>query len=104
MKNSNNYNILGFTAFVLLVYNPFYIWDVGFQLSFISVFGLIYLQPKIYKWIYVKNKWLDKLWSAVALSLAAQLVTFPLSVYYFHQFPMYFILVLSCNSLIIKEL
>lgn len=91
-KNSNNYNILGFTAFILLVYNPFYIWDVGFQLSFISVFGLIYLQPKIYKWIYVKNKWLDKLWSAVALSLAAQLVTFPLSVYYFHQFPMYFIL------------
>lgn len=91
-KNSNNYNILGFTAFVLLVYNPFYIWDVGFQLSFISVFGLIYLQPKIYKWIYVKNKWLDKLWSATALSLAAQLVTFPLSVYYFHQFPIYFLL------------
>lgn len=91
-RNSNNYNILAFTAFALLVYNPFYIWDVGFQLSFISVFGLIYLQPKIYKWIYVKNKWLDKLWSAVALSLAAQLVTFPLSVYYFHQFPMYFLL------------
>lgn len=91
-RNSNNYNILAFTAFVLLVYNPFFIWDVGFQLSFISVFGLIYLQPKIYKWIYVKNKWLDKLWSAVALSLAAQLVTFPLSVYYFHQFPMYFLL------------
>ncbi|TCC90453.1 ComEC family competence protein [Pedobacter frigiditerrae] len=91
-KNSNNYNILAFTAFALLVYNPFFIWDVGFQLSFISVFGLIYLQPKIYKWIHVQNKWLDKLWSAIALSLAAQLVTFPLSVYYFHQFPMYFIL------------
>ncbi|WP_316784033.1 ComEC/Rec2 family competence protein [Pedobacter frigiditerrae] len=91
-RNSNNYNILAFTAFTLLVYNPFFIWDVGFQLSFISVFGLIYLQPKIYKWIYVKNKWLDKIWSAVALSLAAQLATFPLSVYYFHQFPMYFIL------------
>jgi competence protein ComEC len=91
-RNSNNYNILAFTAFALLVYNPFFIWDVGFQLSFISVFGLIYLQPKIYKLIYVKNKWLDKLWSAVALSLAAQLATFPLSVYYFHQFPIYFIL------------
>jgi competence protein ComEC len=91
-RNSNNYNILAFAAFALLVYNPFFIWDVGFQLSFISVFGLIYLQPKIYKWLYVKNKWLDKLWSAVALSLAAQLATFPLSVYYFHQFPVYFIL------------
>ncbi|RZL46170.1 MAG: ComEC family competence protein, partial [Pedobacter sp.] len=90
-KSSNSYNILGFTAFALLVYNPFYIWDVGFELSFISVFGLIYLQPKIYKWFFVKNKWLDKLWSAVSLSLAAQLATFPLSIYYFHQFPIYFI-------------
>lgn len=91
-KSSNNYNILAFTAFILLFYNPFYIWDVGFQLSFISVFGLIYLQPKIYKWLYFKNKWVDKLWSAIALSLAAQLATFPLSVFYFHQFPVYFLL------------
>lgn len=91
-RSSNNYNILAFTAFILLVYNPFYIWDVGFQLSFLAVFGLIYLQPKIYKWLTFKNKWADKLWSATALSLAAQLATFPLSVYYFHQFPVYFLL------------
>jgi competence protein ComEC len=90
-KNSNSYNILAFTAFCLLVYNPFLIWDVGFQLSFLAVFGLIYLQPKIYKWFYIKNKWLDKLWATVALSLAAQIATFPLSIYYFHQFPLYFI-------------
>lgn len=90
-RASNNYNILAFTAFCLLAYNPYLLWDVGFELSFISVFGLIYLQPKIYKWLYFKNKWMDKLWSAIALSLAAQLVTFPLSVYYFHQFPIYFI-------------
>ncbi|NQX30704.1 ComEC family competence protein [Pedobacter boryungensis] len=90
-KNSNSYNILAFTAFCLLLYNPFLIWDVGFQLSFLAVFGLIYLQPKIYKWFYIKNKWLDKLWATVALSLAAQIATFPLSIYYFHQFPLYFI-------------
>lgn len=90
-RNSNNYNILAFTAFCLLVYDPFLILDVGFQLSFLAVFGLIYLQPKIYKWIYVRDKWLDKLWSTVALSLAAQIATFPLSIYYFHQFPIYFI-------------
>ena len=89
--NSNSYNILAFTAFCLLIYNPFLIWDVGFQLSFLAVFGLIYLQPKIYKWLYIKNKWLDKLWATVALSLAAQIATFPLSIYYFHQFPLYFI-------------
>ncbi|KQS39812.1 ComEC/Rec2 family competence protein [Pedobacter sp. Leaf194] len=90
-KNKNSYNILAFAAFCQLIYNPFLIWDVGFQLSYISVFGLIYLQPKIYKWIYIKNKWLNKVWELVALSTAAQLVTFPLCIYYFHQFPVYFL-------------
>lgn len=90
-KNTNSYNIVAFTAFCLLCFQPFLIWDVGFQLSFLAVLGLIYLQPKIYKWFYIKNKWLDKLWSTIALSLAAQIATFPLSIYYFHQFPLYFI-------------
>lgn len=91
-RNKNSYNILAFAAFCQLIYNPFLIWDVGFELSYISVFGLIYLQPKIYKWIYIKNKWLDKIWQLIALSLSAQLVTFPLCIYYFHQFPVYFLL------------
>ncbi|WAC42741.1 ComEC/Rec2 family competence protein [Pedobacter sp. SL55] len=75
-----------------MVYDPFLIWDVGFQLSFLAVFGLVYYQPKIYNWLYFKNKWADKLWAAVAMSLAAQLATLPLSIYYFHQFPVYFII------------
>jgi len=91
-RSSNSYNILSFTAFCLLVYNPFLIWDVGFQLSFFAVFGLVYYQPKFYKWLYFENKWLDKLWAAIAMSLAAQLATLPLSIYYFHQFPVYFII------------
>lgn len=91
-RSTNSYNILAFTASSLLIYDPFLIWDVGFQLSFIAVFGLVYYQPKIYKWWYFENKWIDKLWSAVAMSLAAQLATLPLSVYYFHQFPVYFII------------
>lgn len=90
-KHTNGYNILTFTAFCLLVYNPFLIWDVGFQLSFLAVLGLIYLQQKIYKWFYVQHRLIDKLWSSVALSLAAQIATLPLSIYYFHQFPVYFI-------------
>lgn len=91
-RSSNSYNIVAFTAFGLLAYNPFLIWDVGFQLSFLAVFGLIYYQPKIYNWLYFKNKWIDKLWGTVAMSLAAQLATLPLSIYYFHQFPVYFII------------
>ncbi|KQM66135.1 hypothetical protein ASE74_09625 [Pedobacter sp. Leaf216] len=53
-KNTNSYNILAFSAFCQLIYNPFLIWDVGFQLSYLAVFGLIYLQPKIYNLIYLK--------------------------------------------------
>ena len=90
-KHTNSYNILAFTAFCLLIYNPYLIWDVGFQLSFLAVLGLIYLHPKIYKWLYFKQKWADWIWSSVSLSLAAQITTFPFSIYYFHQFPLYFI-------------
>jgi len=91
-KHTNGYNILAFTAFCLLIYNPFLIWDVGFQLSFLAVIGLIYLQPKIYQCLYFKYRLLDWLWSSISLSVAAQIATFPLSIYYFHQFPIYFIL------------
>ncbi|WP_025146234.1 ComEC/Rec2 family competence protein [Pedobacter jeongneungensis] len=90
-KNTNSYNILAFSAFCQLLYDPFLIWDVGFQLSYLAVFGLIYLQPKIYNLVYMKHKWTDRLWSFIAMSLAAQIVTFPLSIYYFHQFPLYFL-------------
>lgn len=90
-RSTNSYNILAFAAFCILLYNPFMIWDIGFQLSFLAVFGLIYLQPKIYGWLTIKNALLDKIWQTTAMSLAAQLATFPLSVYYFHQFPLYFL-------------
>nr|WP_068891663.1 ComEC/Rec2 family competence protein [Pedobacter panaciterrae] len=91
-RQSNSYNIISFAAFCLLVYDPFLIWDVGFQLSFLAVLGLIYLQPKIHNWWHPQNKWISKLWSIIAMSLAAQLITFPLSIYYFHQFPIYFLI------------
>ncbi|TDQ11146.1 ComEC/Rec2 family competence protein [Pedobacter metabolipauper] len=91
-RRTNSYNTIAFSAFCLLVYEPFLIWDVGFQLSFLAVLGLIYLQPKIQNWVYIKNKWINKIWSATAISLAAQLITTPFSLYYFHQFPVYFLL------------
>ena len=90
-KTTNSYNIIAFAAFCLLLYNPFLIWDVGFQLSFLAVFGLIYLQPKIYAWLPLKNPWSGKIWNAAAMSIAAQLATYPLSIYYFHTFPIFFL-------------
>lgn len=91
-RPANSYNIIAFSAFSTLIYNPFLIWDIGFQLSYLAVAGLIYLQPKIQQSWSIKNKWLHKLWGLMAMSLAAQLFTFPASIYYFHQFPLYFLL------------
>jgi competence protein ComEC len=91
-RNQNSYNLIAISAFFLLLYNPFYLFDVGFQLSYLAVCGLIYFQPKIYQSLYFKNKLADYAWSYSALSVAAQLATFPLSLYYFHQFPLYFLL------------
>ena len=91
-KRQNSYNLLAISAFILLIYNPFYLVDVGFQLSYIAVFGLVYFHPKIYHLLNFDNWLLDKAWSYTALSLAAQLATFPLSIYYFHQFPVYFLI------------
>jgi competence protein ComEC len=91
-KNQNTYNLMAISAFFLLLYDPFYLFDVGFQLSYLAVAGLVYFHPIIYNSFYIKNKILDYIWSYSALSLAAQVATFPISVYYFHQFPIYFLL------------
>ena len=91
-KSKNGYNVLAFAAFFQLLFNPFLILNVGFQLSYVAVFGLLYLQPKIYHVLYIKSKWIDYFWKFTALSLSAQLVTFPLAIYYFHKFPLYFLL------------
>ncbi|QNK63589.1 ComEC family competence protein [Pedobacter sp. PAMC26386] len=91
-QNPDSYHILYFSAFCLLIYNPFLLWDVGFQLSYLSILGLIYLQPRLEKLVSFKSLWLKKLWSLITVSIAAQVFTYPLSAYYFHQFPVYFIL------------
>src|SRR6202012_1473403 len=88
----NTLNILAISAFMLLLYDPFFITDVGFQLSYLAVFGLIIFQPIVYKWLTFKNKWADKLWGLCSVSIAAQVITFPLSAFYFHQFPIYFLI------------
>ncbi len=90
-KRASIYNSLAASAFILLCYNPFYLWDVGFQLSYLAILGIVILQKPIYNLIFVRNKWLDKLWKLIAISLAAQTFTFPICLYYFHQFPTIFL-------------
>jgi competence protein ComEC len=91
-RNANNYNILAASAFLLLCLNPLELFKVGFQFSYLAVFGILFFQPKIEILFLFKNGILDRVWQLIAVSLAAQLATLPVSLYYFHQFPTYFLL------------
>lgn len=85
-------NSLFASACCLLIVDPFMIFDMGFQLSYMAVLGLFTLYPLLRKSFSIRNKWLRMIWQAVLVSLSAQLFTTPLALYYFHQFPNYFLL------------
>lgn len=91
-RNSSFFNTLAASAFALLLYNPLLIMEVGFQLSYLAVIGIVIIQPWVNNWFYTKW-WLPrKIWEITAVSIAAQIATFPLGLLYFHQFPNYFLL------------
>lgn len=91
-RNSLIYNTIFASAFIMLLYNPDFLWDVGFQLSYTAVLSIVYFQPKISKWLCFKHPVLKWLWDLTAVSVAAQIGTAPFTLYYFHQFANYFIL------------
>ncbi|CAM1350827.1 ComEC/Rec2 family competence protein [Tenacibaculum crassostreae] len=80
------------SLFFLLLINPLFLFDVGFQLSYLAVFGIVWTQPLLYNLWNTKNFLLDKLWRLLTVSVAAQAGILPISLYYFHQFPSLFIL------------
>ena len=89
---SSIYNSIAASAFLLLCYDPYFLWDVGFQLSYLAVIGIVWLQQVIYRSVYIRNKKIDKLWNMISVTLAAQIITFPICIYYFHQFPNLFLI------------
>ncbi|MBL7723897.1 MAG: ComEC family competence protein [Chitinophagaceae bacterium] len=91
-RKSSVYNTMAISAFILLCYNPYWLWDVGFQLSYAAVLSIIIFMRPIYNWFYIKNKILDFIWKLNAVTMAAQVLTIPLGIYHFHQFPSSFIL------------
>jgi len=90
-RKSSVYNSLAASAFLLLNYNPFWLWDTGFQLSYAAVLSIVLFQKPVYNLITVENKLLDMLWRTCAVTLSAQVLTTPVSVFYFHQFPILFL-------------
>ena len=89
-RNGILLNSLAASAFLLLFIDPSNLFNVGFQLSYCAVIGIVVLQKPFYRLFYIKIKVVDKLWELTSVTLAAQLATAPLSIYYFHQFPTYF--------------
>lgn len=92
-REGNTINTLSCTAFALLLYQPAWLFSVGFQLSFGAVLSiLIFYQPIYRLWYWpVKTKIGKMAWQAVAASLAAEVLTAPLVIYYFHNFPLLFL-------------
>ena len=91
-RPSSIYNNIFLSAFVLLIINPMWLFNVGFQLSYSALLSIIYFQPKIEKWFTFDNRPLRYVWTITSLSIAAQIGAAPLCIYYFHRFPNYFLL------------
>ena len=80
------------SLFFLLIAKPMFLFDVGFQLSYLAVFGIIWIQPKLYAVWKPKFKLVDFFWQLFTVSIAAQVGVLALSIYYFQQFPTLFLL------------
>ncbi|MBW7914335.1 MAG: ComEC family competence protein [Taibaiella sp.] len=91
-KTPNGINQLLAAAFLLLVTEPMWLYSIGFQLSFVAVLSIMLFYRPVYKWWSPVNKIARMLWGAVAVSVAAEILVAPLVIYYFHLFPLQFII------------
>jgi len=88
--NSYSLNALGFAAFVLVFADSLVVYDLGFQLSFLAMLGILVFYRKVSGVVYIRNKYLRKIWQGTAVGIAAQITTVPLVLYHFGQFANYF--------------
>ncbi|MEQ8358435.1 MAG: ComEC/Rec2 family competence protein [Cytophagales bacterium] len=91
-RRSDIYNNLALAAFIILIIDPMMIFDLGFQLSFLAVLSIVFFYPYFTNKVEISNSMLDKMYKLSAVSLAAQIGTVPITLYYFHQFPNLFML------------
>lgn len=91
-RDSSSLSLLFLSAVVLLIYNPCFVYQIGFQLSYAAVFSIVTLYPILHQKIYFKYWLPKKAWSIFCVTLTAQLGVFPLSLYYFHQVPGLFLI------------
>ncbi|MFN5415483.1 MAG: ComEC/Rec2 family competence protein, partial [Flavobacteriia bacterium] len=91
-KNYNPFNVLAFSAVLILVWNPHFLFDIGFQLSYLAMFGIYMFYKPLSNVVYFKNKIIRMAFEGTMVGIAATILTLPLTLYYFHTFPNYFVL------------
>ena len=91
-RNTSNYNILAASAVAMLFWDPMYLFQVSFQFSYISLLSILYFQPLFKSLFLTKNRVAAFVWDLIIVSVAAQVMIYPFTTYYFHQFPVYFAL------------
>jgi competence protein ComEC len=89
-RNSVVNSLLG-SAFLLLCIHPAWLFDTGFQLSYFALLSILLFHSYIYHLLSFRAKTLDLIWNLISVTLAAQILTAPICIYYFHQFPLYFL-------------
>ncbi|MDR6966385.1 competence protein ComEC [Flavobacterium arsenatis] len=91
-RKTNIFHTLIVSMLLILIFQPSFLFDVGFQLSYFALFFILWLQPILSGFWKPENKVCKYLWDILTVSFSAQIGTFPLSIYYFHQFPGLFFL------------
>lgn len=91
-RNYYPFNSLAASALLILIWNPNFLFDIGFQLSYLAMIGIFLFYKPLSQWIYFKNKWIRQAYEGTMVGIAAQIMTVPFTLYYFHQFPNYFVL------------
>jgi competence protein ComEC len=90
-RDTNIYNSLAISMLVLLIANPYFIFDAGFQLSYLAVLSIVWLEPFYSQYKLSKHKTINYVSDTALVSLSAQIGVMPLSLYYFNQFPLLFL-------------
>jgi len=83
-RRNNSLTDISIASLIILIYNPYYLIDVGFLLSFGATIGIIYIFPKINK-INFKNKVIRYIFETFAVSLAVNIAIFPIIIYFFKR-------------------
>jgi competence protein ComEC len=91
-RRSSVVNNLAASAFLLLCIDPFWLWDLGFILSYAALLALVIFMKPISGLIQSSNRFMDAVWKMIAGTVAAQILTLPVLIYYFKQFPNLFII------------